>query len=1653
MKNSTELFSYAIVVIESLWPKLPDEAPKLVGKPSGDPASNAYLYSETQNAFSGYFKIIPLNIKSVSVNNSKDGHTFNISFDPSYVYVQLNPKYIPKGVYSYIVKNSFQYTQSGDLNFLSGILEGFSKSQYENSEFESTEHYFVPGNVISKFVNEMDTVSIFLIQDLNIFDNPTLIKLSGGSFSRMRESDKLSGTKELLKLGIIKPDADIEALQLITLGEKLVALRQLMSNKSIGIFSYALDDDTKIGFLPGLKGADAYANSANMSTAAKNVSVAGPVFYLDKTTSRFKEKLILDQIINFYKTGDTAGSCTNVSDCLDYLGPIIADYVYNLLNNAPETSADVNNASRSDLNSAKIQVLSNFQSDLIAYYNNSNTTASSENGVDYSDKLSYSLSWATWRTIYYALAPYIEIQDPEEKRNTIKRIAKTMMLELYVAKYAKTLHSDILFDLSNNRYKKSGEIVSSYKNNTNPDQTLFGKLKNFVLAIVERFSTDAQYGGRGAAEHIFRIDPKSSPETAAEGVVKAYFEGLDTFFKHVVEPLIKKDEKSFSEDRISPESFLSNNSENLKMTLEGLDDLKYPPSCETPYFVLNGHVSKISDSSEVSSGDYRRSMSISGVGFEAPLQNHYIYIDQFNTKQSAIYSPALNFSISVTTPINAALTVLAIHMPDYVEYFEGNITYKDSLKIDRNFQLFKKGVGKFVEKGHILAKRPTTSVGPSSSMSDSADNFFILAPVHYVDKSYLRMIKSVFDTTLIYADQVVAEQRSISDGSVYDALQSFLPNSSMYSFYIDEFGTIKIRYEISAAAQTSSTILSPIVTDKELMTLNVASDQSKMYNLVEIMPKPFVSTPEAGASQVYSRATAPDVVEAYSLYKELSVYELLNSSGAAKDNFFNFLKGVYGKFLQATKEVVEDYNKTYGGKNFISSKNDDGTVNYNKYAILNPETDVVRDPPLTFDQLYTWLKPGSTPPGQKLKPETQQTVTSSTTSTTAKSSSSASGDTEEFCAPAQVSAAVGTTKVQSTATQKQEPIAQKIAKYNFLYARNGNAGESTAMYIAILDLQDYPSVVDSASVIPVRFQYALNTYTLSDDFIQQKYTELLVDPQKAGPEVKAAAAQTLKSFGYIDYIKFSIRSKLNSMYPGYTAQSGSGITYLRDISEESLDMLVNVLCTLAFFGISDKEIQDYIKSQNSITVENTISNYLSWMFNNLNLFYIPATLSELNTKPKNISSYFIKEKESRRLPYYNYGIQDLHPSTVAVEYFRYGLRRLQLDDFYAANRSLTDFRAEAVRKMYEYPMLTASISILMNPMYKVGNTVLVVSEHFPNNKGTYINKGLKEIFEDSTKPAIESSPGSTNTDPRPYNLIARVDDLVISKQVTITSNSLYQALTGISLPRQITEIDVLKHFSSAFSFLMDPKNNPKMLPVPSDAYVPLLGIYQTKSEPVKKYLQALLQFYIYVKEDNSSLNYLDRTGPNGYTKLYQNVEDAIIEIYKSISYGEEFNPQKFDHLNNLLRPQNYHVYQYHINNISHSWSFGRNAVTSLSGNFGIPAIMCYLPSNNSQQFDMHILGYTLTRGPNFYTNEYGGLNKKLKKDHVAYRFSIGQQKAEEKFYKSKYRYDMARILERIRRKYWMPQLYGGNLFKVEVSNAGVGNETPINQSATPILTQ
>lgn len=168
--KSYKLNTNAIVVIESIWPAKDDYR--------GETAElnkyfKTFVQSEIhqrasvyQSKYLGYYKIIPLNISSISVTNNKEQNSFNISFSGDYLYFGTDEN-LPPHIFFVLQEKLVNINNiTSNYPFLEKLLNGDSNLKY---------HFVTNYATIAEFISEMDTVSIYLInapENISLRGNP-----------------------------------------------------------------------------------------------------------------------------------------------------------------------------------------------------------------------------------------------------------------------------------------------------------------------------------------------------------------------------------------------------------------------------------------------------------------------------------------------------------------------------------------------------------------------------------------------------------------------------------------------------------------------------------------------------------------------------------------------------------------------------------------------------------------------------------------------------------------------------------------------------------------------------------------------------------------------------------------------------------------------------------------------------------------------------------------------------------------------------------------------------------------------------------------------------------------------------------------------------------------------------------------------------------------------------------------------------------------------------------------------------------------------------------------------------------------------------------------------------------------------------------------
>jgi hypothetical protein len=123
----------------------------------GNTSGNSlYRTSQYQSKYLGYYKIIPLNVVSISTSASKEGNSFTVELLPDYVYVLYdNIDYLPKEIRDAIGEKDLD----SNLTLMS-YLDSFLLGTYTSST--TLQSALLPRINLSSVLSPMDTVSIYI---------------------------------------------------------------------------------------------------------------------------------------------------------------------------------------------------------------------------------------------------------------------------------------------------------------------------------------------------------------------------------------------------------------------------------------------------------------------------------------------------------------------------------------------------------------------------------------------------------------------------------------------------------------------------------------------------------------------------------------------------------------------------------------------------------------------------------------------------------------------------------------------------------------------------------------------------------------------------------------------------------------------------------------------------------------------------------------------------------------------------------------------------------------------------------------------------------------------------------------------------------------------------------------------------------------------------------------------------------------------------------------------------------------------------------------------------------------------------------------------------------------------------------------------------
>lgn len=1274
--KTVKYITYPIVVLESVWPKVPEELPKIAG-PDGSATSILKTFGNS-GEYTGYYRVIPLNILNINTTSNLNGHNFTVTFDASYVFVELdvsNNAFPPKLI-SDIRANALS-EDAKDLHVLIGVLGNRNPQRPSPANLES---YIVPYETIANLIDELDTVTIYQISEEDLFDFDSLLRIGGGSFSRISPSNADGSIRAARSVGL--PEAHP---RLKTINDKILIFRSFLSG--IGVLTY--------------------------------FDLAGRATYpYDLTRGDYRKtaKAIQLKALDTYYNKKGA-----YEELLQYFPEVVAQKLATGTITQEQITSELSN-----------------------YYSSNS-------------KVSFLLPFGFYKAIEIALAEILG------SKRSIRAIATTAAIDAILAKYNPALFSKLREDtFEPNNIQNAIEFVNSLK----------------------------------------------IPKTI---VVDDYLVGLNHFSD------LLDDFYGQIENRINQQLY--------DTTVN--DTIELPISSETPFTILKGHVTNVVTAASVSNGAFSKNITIHGEGLELPLKRHTVFFDAASANRLYLQLPT-QLSVVNSTPIEAAKHIINTFMPEYVklEELSRNDTH-EAVQGLRDFSVFVEDYGKKISKGALIIP----------DLLKSTQDTYIFAPISYISTDYLSNIQSAFDEIAIYErkGQVITQA---PEGPVATVLDEFLGKGSIYNWHVDELGYLRVRFELGQAIVPTDTVLSPYITDKELVSINTAMDESRIYTDVEVVPKgwSFTSPSEGNLMGIFGRAVAPSVAEEENVFQKL---ELPKSAEKLTD---------IGKWISA---VLRDFEA----------------------SVLSSLKLVQKDGILSGVRLHTIFN--NTTPRAILD------------------------------------------KLQDIGASSSAQQAQKLfnpAELTNIYVNNGAALDYLLAYANSGGERPF---LNSPTGL---FAWYLSTTLLS--------------------HIEAH-----------DKIYTSLQASIINNAPNWLQ--------VNSIRGSAIRSWIAMLSTLAVLGVSPKNSVQYVKGNELI----------KGILSESSLYIDVKPVESSNIQEPLVA----KADDQYTLPYKDLDITDLAPENTSTDLYKYGLRIHRATDIYLSTINLTKFRAEFIRRMHEDAILTASVSIIGTPRYKIGSTVLVTSKEVSEVRNDYITSGLKKTYHD---------------------VLPAEDYLKLFLNADTTLLELGGTYTNIFGTYPITWDGMKSHFSDALKFILDVSNG---RPVPITAYVPTYGIYSVSIPEVQEYLRILVQLHMPEIYAN----------PTTSQNLQKHLVMLITRLTKKL-FGEDTLKNR-NKILEVLHPQTYHAIQYYIKSIQHSWSMGSFYTTNLSLDYGQPVMLVTI--NNDRP-----LGYLITKSPAMLYSVQGYENEVIVRDNPLYVSLVNQAKITESFYKNTNRYQTSKALDRIKTK-------------------------------------
>jgi hypothetical protein len=799
--------TYAIAVIEAIWPRYLDyrgesKQKNLISTINLENRETV-KFSSYQDKYLGYYKIIPLNILNLTTASSKEGNNFSVSFTANKIIFYAEGQ-VPERL-KILLENEPKISIPLDqYPFLEKIFSGSTKEP---------EVYITNYSMVSDFINEMDTVSIYVVNAHEKFS----LSVTNKNYASFLEVFTGSNPGRLKQI-------ELENLSNETL-KKL---------NDIGI-------------------------SINEKDYLKNLDTQ------DKKIQYFRKFSLNSLFKTKFKFTNFQFPVSNN----DELNKIKSSELENIKEINPDAF----------INYFGVDIYNNYFG-IKDYQKNIKTCI--ENFYSYS-KYKNIMSWSAYETFRLKIRDLLGIPSglcfnskmDQKEKNSFTKILDTVLIENFLLIYAPA----------------SFEIDS------------FERIKEVIRVLV---NTTKLTG--------ICVDDSCS---------NTYIAGVNEFLERLNEKI-----KNIG----GQHTFINlpDLNESLKINFSG-DGIG---------LLMRGHITSINRSLRIGESDADISISISGRGFEHPLNRNEIVPDLTSIKFAAM--PFSNYSVQISTPIDAVKYVMNSFAPYRVNVKDIDDSSLFSAVItSRGFDIaYSTGSRFLVNQGNVVAPK----------FDAKFEDLIVFTPIHYVSLDLLNSIQESFNKLAAAQKYLANVNRTLSKSSVMDNIRSIVSKSSMYRVYVDHMGYLRIEFEPVNIVSPFSLNLNPPITEENTFALDHSSSEENVRTFVEVFPSSLgINSPsEAGIASIYGRSVSRSINDAYNS----NIY--INSNNVDTNKFINFLKqsiliidkSIINSIVKQSSELGKSIEKELRTlKTFINYQTPENIIDYFKENLKKQTINTTRREP------------------------------------------------------------------------------------------------------------------------------------------------------------------------------------------------------------------------------------------------------------------------------------------------------------------------------------------------------------------------------------------------------------------------------------------------------------------------------------------------------------------------------------------------------------------------------------------------------------------------------------------------------------------------------------------------------------------------------------